>query len=78
MVELEKYLKQNMLSARQLNHRPDPLDDQDQQILLLELCKIGTVNLLDSGYYSYEDFITVFTALNRIVNKSLKRSEIEY
>jgi hypothetical protein len=39
--------------------RPDPLDDQDQQILLLELCKIGSIKLLESEYYSLEDIIKV-------------------
>lgn len=66
-----------MIASRQENFRPEPLDNQDQQILLLELCKLGSVLLLDSGFYSFADVLKLKGALTRILQKSMKRSEFE-
>jgi hypothetical protein len=46
-------------------------------ILREELSKLGTVTMLESGYYTFEDVMKVKGALTYIAHKSMKRQEFE-
>ncbi len=46
-------------------------------IMREELGKLGTVTMLESGYYAFEDVMRVKGALTYIAHKSMKRQEFE-